>query len=131
MGWLMMPPVVRDNIFGMRQIVNMAVGIVDSAASVAIKSMAVHFHADESGRMKKGMQGCRVGEIGASEIADLLSCRNNPIQGLFGAVQQIQVGIVQESGLGRQGVFELSVIGGGQLAHPLFLSRGEWSQSSR
>lgn len=71
MSRLVMISVIRHDIFGVGQVMNMASGIINATASVTIETVPIHFYPDEPVWMKKRLQGRRVGEIGASKITHL------------------------------------------------------------
>ena len=86
---LFVPSVIGDDIVRVGQIVNMTTGIINAAAPIAVQSVAVYFHSYQTCWMKERMQGGGIGKIGTSEVADVLLCRDCPLQGLFGTVQEI------------------------------------------
>lgn len=119
----MMGSVVCHHIVGMRQILNMATSIVEAASAVAIQPMAIHFHACELAGLEKRIQGGRIGEIGASQVAHLLTARDTPLQIVLGAVQQIQISIIEKSCLWRKGLLKALVIGISEFIDSLELAR--------
>lgn len=127
---LCVPSVIGDDIVGVGQVVNMTTGIINAATPVAVQSVAVYFDSYETCWMKECMQGCGIGKIGTSDVADVLFCRNGPLQGLFGAVQEIQIGVIEKRGLRRQRGFKSSMVDGGQFIDSATLGIRECGESS-
>ena len=95
---------------GPRQRPQIAGCVIDSRAPVAKQPMAFDFHTNHSVRAEEGLQGCRIPETGAADVAKFAACRPAHARLAPATVQDIEIFVVIHTGRGVHPLLELHLV---------------------
>ena len=113
--------VVGDHEPGIGQPSQVAGRIVDSRAPVSKQPVAFDFHAHHSVGAEKSLQGCRIPETRAPDVAELAAGRPAHARFAPAAVQNVEILVVIDAGRSVHPQLELHLVTVTQRGYPLRL----------